>query len=160
MKYDSLARIEDEKIYEDKLVAVFKGTAKRACTCMKCGANISKGENRITSCFERQPKGVHFHENCFGKCGDNETDFSSDGHNNQTNSICRENHLIMIFAKKYDIAYYTSLGFEYRGTCYIRETKNGYSEKVIEKALENGNTVKVNGVKVESAEQYRKMTLK
>lgn len=159
MKYDVNARMEDVKVYEDGLTAVFKGTAKRTCTCAKCGKEgrpIFSGEERYTACFERQPKGQHYHIDCFAKCGENEV---VTGHDNRTLSNCRETHFIAIYAKKWDFGYYASLGFDFRGICFVKEIKNGYAEKVIESAIANGHTVRVNGEKVESADEYRKMTL-
>lgn len=160
MKYDVIARNNDKMVYEDSLTAIFEGIAKRPCNCAKCGSVIFSGEERMTACFERQPKGVHYHINCFAKCGYNEESFAIDGHNNAYNSKCRENHTIVIYAKKWDYGYYSSLGFDYRGICFVKEVKNGYSEKVIAAALKNGNKVRVNGEEVKTAEEYRKMTLR
>jgi len=160
MKYDKIARVKDKMIYEDSLTAIFQGIAKRTCVCAKCGCLIFSGGERITACFERQPKGVHYHVDCFAKCGENEESFAIDGHNNMHDSECRENHTIVIYAKKWSYGYYSSLGFEYRGICFVKDVKNGYSEKVIVSALKNGNKVRVNGEEVNTPEDYKKITLK
>lgn len=144
------------KVFEGISVVYERTMLKRGAMCScGCGERVVVGEREIAVEDPKQINGRHFKYQHFMN-GDAEEYH----HDNEYNSITCDNHELMIIAPMFEVAYFGSHGLK----CYacnkthrrfVGNYTNGYtSGHIVNTALEHGYTVRINGNKVNTFEEY------
>lgn len=141
---------------------LIKNQAERKCTCIFCGIEMVKGEERIQAFTPKHKRGQSAHPKCINKLWDviDDTLF----HENNHDSLTCANHKMVVIAPKEEAVYFGECGAEIAKHSpthrkFIFDVTNRYTTgHIIPTCWEQGYKVLVNGVEVTNWEEFDMVT--